>query len=34
MWMEDHSANLMAKRINVILAEATVRTIDRLARPG
>jgi hypothetical protein len=24
----------MAKRINVILPEATVRTIDRLARPG
>jgi hypothetical protein len=25
---------MMAKRINVILPEATVRTIDRLARPG
>jgi hypothetical protein len=24
----------MAKRINVILPEATVRTIDRLSRPG
>ena len=24
----------MAKRINVILQEATVRTIDRLSRPG
>jgi CopG family transcriptional regulator/antitoxin EndoAI len=24
----------MAKRINVILPEATVKTIDRLARPG
>jgi hypothetical protein len=24
----------MVRRINVILAEATVRTIDRLARPG
>ena len=24
----------MAKRINVILAENTVRTIDRLSRPG
>jgi len=24
----------MAKRINVILPESTVRTIDRLARPG
>jgi len=24
----------MAKRINVILAEATVQTIDRLSRPG
>ena len=24
----------MTKRINVILPEATVRTIDRLARPG
>jgi len=27
-------ADPMAKRINVILAEATVRTIDRLSRPG
>ena len=24
----------MAKRINIILQEATVRTIDRLSRPG
>jgi len=24
----------MAKRINVILPEATIRTIDRLSRPG
>lgn len=24
----------MAKRINVILPEATIRTLDRLARPG
>ena len=24
----------MAKRINVILPEATIRTIDRLAKPG
>jgi len=24
----------MAKRINIILPEATVRTIDRLSRPG
>jgi hypothetical protein len=24
----------MAKRINVILPDATIRTIDRLARPG
>ena len=24
----------MARRINVILPEATVRTIDRLSRPG
>jgi hypothetical protein len=24
----------MAKRINVVLPEATIRTLDRLARPG
>ena len=24
----------MAQRINIILPEATVRTIDRMARPG
>jgi metal-responsive CopG/Arc/MetJ family transcriptional regulator len=24
----------MSKRINIVLPEATIRTIDRLARPG
>ena len=32
--MEDNNQNPMAKRINVILPENTVRTIDRLSRPG
>jgi CopG family transcriptional regulator/antitoxin EndoAI len=35
MWMQRSlSFNPMAKRINVILPEATVRTIDRMSRPG
>jgi hypothetical protein len=34
MWIKIISPNPMAKRINVILPEATVRTIDRLSRPG
>jgi CopG family transcriptional regulator/antitoxin EndoAI len=37
MWMKIINHNPMARRINVILpeaTEATVRTIDRLSRPG
>src|SRR3954451_9599390 len=34
MWMKYRKPNSMAKRINVILPEATVKTIDRLSRPG
>ncbi|MGA3239094.1 MAG: hypothetical protein ABSG03_22680 [Bryobacteraceae bacterium] len=32
--MELVSFNFMAKRINIILPEVTIRTIDRLSRPG
>jgi CopG family transcriptional regulator / antitoxin EndoAI len=32
MWMNPNST--MTKRINVILPEATIRTIDRIAKPG
>jgi CopG family transcriptional regulator / antitoxin EndoAI len=35
MWIDSDSAlNAMTKRINVVLPEATIKTIDHLARPG
>jgi CopG family transcriptional regulator / antitoxin EndoAI len=34
MWTYNGSVESMAKRINVILADATLKTIDRLSRPG
>jgi hypothetical protein len=34
MWIQGMSDNPRAMRINVILPETTVRTIDRLSRPG